>query len=352
MKQVRQANYELLRIVSIILISMMHGIRSAYGSSYLLNDIAHVIVTAIGNMGVTLFVLISGYFSIKLRPSKVLWLWSIVLFYSLFIFTFHCINGDILLLDERNIKPFIKELYWALTPFSTGTWWFISCYLILLLLSPLLNKASNKISRIQFIYLLFIMLCFYSLSPTFLLHSFTNEPCGKSIQNMILIYFVGRYIARFGIPKVLCDRSLLILCCCMTIIFVVNFFIFDPLFMSKDNNLLIIAGAICTFLLFGKLSITKDTNGKLIRYIASYALPIYLLNIFLIDLIEPYYIGFRESGLFLFYFILSQCAIIGVSFLIELIRRPLMAPINSYSKRFDNYCHEWYSKVEALTNAS
>jgi len=314
---------------------MMHGIRSAYGSSYILNDIAHVAITAIGNMGVTLFILISGYFSIKLRPSKVLWLWSVVFFYSLFIFTFQCINGDILIFKDGDIKPFIKELYWALTPFSTGTWWFISCYLILLLLSPLLNKAAANLSRIHYIYLLFILLCFYSLSPTILLHSFTNEPCGKNIQNMILIYFVGRYIAIFGIPKVIFHRIPLILFCSLTIIFIVNFFIFDPLFMAKDNNLLIIIGAICTFILFGKLSISGNTSEKVIRYIASYALPIYLLNIFLINLLEPYYIGFRESGIFLVYYFLSQCAIICISLVIEMIRRPLMSPINSYSNQID-----------------
>lgn len=350
MKQVRQANFELLRIVAILLISMMHGIRSAYGSTYLINDIAHVIVTAIGNMGVTLFVLIAGFFSIKLRPSKVLWLWSVVLFYSLFIFAFHCIDGDILF-EEGNIRPFIKEFYWALTPFSTGTWWFISSYMILLLLSPLFNKAADCISRIHFIYLLFILLCFYSLSPTILLHSFTNEPCGKSLQNMIFIYFIGRYIAKYGMPSIIRENSIFILLCCITIIFVVNFFIFDPLFMSKDNNLLIIIGSICVFQLFSKLSITGEQSGKTIRYIATYAFPIYLLNTFLLDLLEPYYIGFRESWKFLFYYVLSQCIIICISFVIELIRRPLMSPINSNSKHLDNYCREWYSKLETKINA-
>ena len=61
-KQQRYTNYELLRIFAILLISLMHGIRSAYGSSYPLNDMAHVIINAIGNTGVTLFVLISGFF--------------------------------------------------------------------------------------------------------------------------------------------------------------------------------------------------------------------------------------------------------------------------------------------------
>ncbi|MBR6606437.1 MAG: acyltransferase family protein [Prevotella sp.] len=76
----RQTNYELLRIIAILLISLMHGIRSAYGSPNILNSVSFVAINAIGNMGVTIFILISGYFGIRFRLSKLFTLWAIVLF--------------------------------------------------------------------------------------------------------------------------------------------------------------------------------------------------------------------------------------------------------------------------------
>ena len=82
----RLSNYELLRIFAILLISLMHSVSIAYNSPNITNSIAHVAINAIGNMGVTLFILISGFFGIRLRSSKVWWLWSLMLFYSLLLF--------------------------------------------------------------------------------------------------------------------------------------------------------------------------------------------------------------------------------------------------------------------------
>ena len=158
------------------------------------------------------------------------------------------------------------------------------------------------------------MFLFYSLSPTFLIHSFTYEPCGKCTQNMVLVYFIGRYIAKFGMPKIIRDKYVLILMSCIAIIFVTNYFFFDRLFLSKDNNLFIIIEAICIFQLFSQFSITEKTTGTIIRYLASYAFPIYLLNIFLVEQFEPYYIEYRNSRVFLFYYLLAQGVILTFSF--------------------------------------
>lgn len=201
MKQ-RLSNYELLRIVAILLISLMHGISSAYGSHFAVNSIAHVSTNAVGNMGVTLFVLISGYFGIRLRASKAWQLWSTMFFYSLLLFAAQCYLHEVPSPQEDG-KEFLKLLNVALTPATSNTWWFCTSYLIVLLLSPFLNKICDSISQRQFQYLLAVLLAVYSLSPTFLMHSLSGSPNGKCTENMILVYFLGRYIALYGIPEVI-----------------------------------------------------------------------------------------------------------------------------------------------------
>ena len=105
-RNIRKPNYELLRIFAILLITLMHSLRSAYG-----HNIGFVGVNTIGNMGVTLFVLISGYFGIRMRASKLIWLWTTMLFYSLLIFSVGYYLSEVPTLADGNIKAFLKHLY-------------------------------------------------------------------------------------------------------------------------------------------------------------------------------------------------------------------------------------------------
>ena len=339
----RQTNYELLRIIAILLISLMHGIRSAYGSPNILNSVSFVAINAIGNMGVTIFILISGYFGIRFRLSKLFTLWAIVLFYSLAIFTYNTLN-----LPPTSIldKEFIKSLYTALTPITSATWWFITSYTILFMLSPLLNKSTEHITRHQFKYLLVVLLFFYSASPTFLMHSLSDTPNGKCTENMILAYLIGRYIYIYGMPSIIKRHSLMIFLSCISLIFCVNYFIFDPLFMAKDHNLFIIIGALCIFSIFSNLRIQLAEANRLIIKAASYAFPIYILNIFLIDLLEFQYIGLRADNAFLLYYLIVQCEIIGISIIIEYIRNMIFSnPIKLIGKAIDDKTSSLIDKI-------
>lgn len=331
----RLPNYELLRIFSILAISVMHGIRGCYGHS-----VAFVGVNTIGNMGVTLFVLISGYFGIRLRASKVLWLWSTILFYSLLIFAIQYHFNEIPTLESGDTtKDFIKHLYVALTPVTSNTWWFCTSYIILMLLSPLFNKATSSMSKLQFQYLIAILLLLYSLSPTFLHHPLSGITNGKCTENMIMLYFIGRYFAKFGIPLTIRKYAAFFFIICVTLIFCVNFFLFDPLFMAKDNNFFIILGAICIFYYFGIIHVQSDTVANIIRYIASMVFPFYLMNVFLIDHFEHQYYNLNGLDYFIA-FLITQAEILSITFAIEFTRRFLMKhlikkPSHYFDKKVD-----------------
>jgi hypothetical protein len=332
----RFPNYELLRVFAFLTISLMHGARSAYGHS-----VGFVAINTIGNMGVTLFVLISGFFGIRLRASKIIWLWTTTLFYSLLLFAVQCYLTEIPCINNGNAKEFIKLLYTALTPITSNTWWFVTSYIIVMLLSPLFNKAADSMSKLQFQYLITILAIVYSLSPTFLMHSLSDVPNGKCTENMILAYFIGRYFAKMGIPRTIQCHATTILLVCVTVIFSINYFVFDPLFLAKDHSLFIILGAICIFYFFGNISIQSTTVGNIIRYMATYAFPFYLLNVFLISHLEFQYCSLSGWEYCKGYLIV-QAVILGISFLIEFARRLIMEHlIRKPSRYFDR-------KVEQL----
>lgn len=316
----RQVNLELLRICAILLISLMHGIKSACNSPFILNDIAHTLVNAFGNMGVTAFILLSGYFGIRFRFSKLVIMWCTVLVYSLLIFSIDSWQTHI----PIQSAVYLQGLYTALTPITSGTWWFITSYFIVFMLSPLLNLGVQNMTRKQFQYLLGVLLLFYSLSPTFLLHSVSGTPYGKGTENMILAYFIGRYLALHGIPAKLQQHAGALFVGCGLIVFVIDFVTNAPYFMAKDHNLFIILGAIGMFLSFHK---TKGNFGMLNSIIlkgASYVFPVYLLNWWLINLLEPYYARYAADFRFLPYLLMSQITVVIVSVIIESVRRIIL----------------------------
>lgn len=340
----RNPHIELLRIVAILLISLMHGIKCAYGSQVLINAATFVVINSVGNMGVTIFVLISGYFGISFRLAKLFRLWCILLFYSLVIFFTNIYISDSLLIDVIFTKTFLKGLFTAFTPITSNTWWFFSSYVILFMLSPLLNMASGKMTKQQFQYLIAVLLLFYSFSPTFLLHSLSNTPNGKSTENMIMVYLIGRYLFIHGVPKFIYQHTASIFGACTMLIFSINYFVFDPLFMAKDHNFFVIIGATCAFLYFLKLNTRLQQYEGLICEVATYVFPIYLINWSLINYFEPSYVCYCDDKSFLPRYLLAQIIVIVCSLAIEFIRRIIFDKVITKAEIYIT------NKTESITN--
>ncbi|MBF0778899.1 acyltransferase family protein [Streptococcus cuniculi] len=135
---VRQSNIELLRIVAMLGIIASHF--SVFGhfdfpiNTISMNRLWIQFLPLAGNIGVNIFVLISGYFLIHkttLEWRKVLAIWLQLSTYSLPFFLLGIAIG-----------PAKFDVHWAFTyivPILYRKWWFISCYIVLLILSPYIN---------------------------------------------------------------------------------------------------------------------------------------------------------------------------------------------------------------------
>ena len=68
----RNSSRKQLKIVAILLIVMMHSAGYGIASADTGTRIGVIAINSVGNMGVTIFILISGYFGIHFRPSKLI----------------------------------------------------------------------------------------------------------------------------------------------------------------------------------------------------------------------------------------------------------------------------------------
>ena len=162
----------------------LHG-RFNYDDAVTLNSLWITFFGMSGKLGVDIFAVISGYFavrSLRLRPARLIRLWLMAIFYSL---------GIYLLLAALGVYPFkLYDFLPNLFPISSDRWWFLTCYFVLMLLSPLLNRLLCSLSQSTYRKLLAIMIIMWSVIYTltgFKLYS-------NDFICIVCMYCVGGYI--------------------------------------------------------------------------------------------------------------------------------------------------------------
>lgn len=149
-----------------------------------------ILQQGIGIVAVDVFVLISGWFSIK---AKTLSICSFI-FQIAFL---KCLSLVIMLFLGK--IQFNKETITELLMLNPGQGWFIKAYLLLYILSPVLNKFSENtqpkiFSNVLIAYWVFLFLFGWITEST----TYINN--GYSIVSFIGLYLLGRY-AKIYQPK-------------------------------------------------------------------------------------------------------------------------------------------------------
>ena len=197
----RDSNIELLRIIATLMIILLHFSRwllsFAGVESYWEQGTAMAITRASLNsmtcIGVVLFVLISGYFSIRPKVRSLLNLFTCLAFFYLGTYLLNCgITGEAVFQHHRVLR--------SLMAFSHENL-FIQCYLFLMLLSPVLNAFVEKVSeKALLVYVLIFAACaFYFGCVHDSTYFYFNR--GYSVSTFILVYLIGRYIRLYGETK-------------------------------------------------------------------------------------------------------------------------------------------------------
>jgi surface polysaccharide O-acyltransferase-like enzyme len=224
-------------------------------------------------IAVNCFILISGYFSIKANVRGFLHLYLICFFYKM---------GLILFASFYSGLFSYKSIITAFFPFSHSELWFITVYVYLYLLSPLLNGFVNKINKKEFT---IVLLCFGVL--TFYFGFFWRgviNSNGYNIMNFMFLYLIGRFIALCTNDTGDWNKKSIY----MAIYFICSFLIAGfvitmcKLNLNKSdipigyqyNSPLVIISSIAFFLFFRTLRI----KSKLINWLAGSVLAIYLIH--------------------------------------------------------------------------
>ena len=214
---------------------------------------------------VNLFLLITGYFGIKMRWSSLSSFLLRCLFYSVVIYLLHsiCVH-DFSFHDLLGRASFV---------YSKHPWWFVYIYIQLYLLSPILNVVTKSVTNLQFAQIILLLLFINCFIGATLKSDFNSN--GFTVHHFILMYFIGGYIRRneetFFRIKTLSFISVYIIT--SAVAYILSNFSCRFGWYGYVNPLVIV-GAVCVFSVFGKLKI----KSKMINYIASSSFAVYLLH--------------------------------------------------------------------------
>ena len=328
----RDSNIELLRIVTTFFILILHcngwflqewgGVSSWSADRGFLVGLTRTIIQSITCIGVNIFVLISGFYSIKPKIKSLLNLFSILVFFYVGTYLFGVVISDI----SFTWKHLIKNV----CAFSRQNW-FIQCYLFLMLLSPILNAFVDKCTKNSLLlYIVVFQLCsFYFGNIHESTYFYFNN--GYSITTFMLLYLIGRYLKRYGndyFDSV--SKKRLIVLYLLSLLPIISI-----LLLSKDsarwlgyNSPLLIISAVLFFLLFTKVTI----RNRFINTIGISCISVYILHTCapIIGWFVEYDIYIFNNYPFLLYLLLMIGGCIGVFFiaiLLDKIRLQITTPI-------------------------
>lgn len=270
MTKQRLSNFELLRIICILLILTMHSMAQVDSTDLSPANVylSHV-VSSVGNIGVSCFILISGYFGVKFKLHRFLQLVLLTTFYTVLVHLFQ--NGFV----------FDRSLIKALLVIPLYDNWFITCYLLLMLFAPYLNKFVMDLTKLQYTKLLAVSVVFFCILPTAL-----NTPWytvlfggGKCFTYVIFLYMMGRFLRLHADINIKRSKVLLVLSLFQTLILVGNIGMEHLLHKScrvlaLDCSPFILGSAICAFYMFKTLCF----HSKSINNISSSVLAVFLLD--------------------------------------------------------------------------
>lgn len=196
-KKQRDIGPEWLRIIAMIMIVLSHI--ATHGNivfdSVCFNSVFLSVLTMGGKTGVNIFILITGYYSVRSKPTvrKAVILIAQTVFYSTVLYFVSCAVG-------ANVFR-IKYLIYALIPFvSNRGYWFITLYILLYALIPFINGGLRKLTRYQHLFLIGLFLFVWSFLPRTYGSFFSEQGYGVSeLGWFVLAYSVGAYLSTYPV---------------------------------------------------------------------------------------------------------------------------------------------------------
>lgn len=272
-RPLRNSSIELYRIIATFAVLIVHFNGWFVGDwplpEYDINNptlfrSGQLIISALLIICVNMFVIISGYFGIRLKLSSILrfCIYLVLIYVPLYIVK--CISNH-----EFSITAFFERFF-----VISYAGYFIQCYFMLMILSPVLNSFIEKFGKkslgwvIVFWTLEFWFACIMDVEELGYNH-------GYSVIHFVLIYMIARCIRLYE-EKIIKIRPMFWFGGYLFLTFVIIVSHIVGIKWCWDySNPVVVLSAVCSFLPF----LYKTYYNKVINWIASGTLAVYVIHV-------------------------------------------------------------------------
>lgn len=341
----RNSSIEVLRIVSILFVTMMHVMALLnYNGAIMCNKVLLHLVNAIGNTGVTCFVLISGYYGVHFNFRKLTSLFFATLVFGCGYFAIKGVyHGQ------------FKLVVHAFNILSNYSLWFVICYMILVFLSDYLNKFAEVLTKKEFRTMItggFVILCVVPMLFFTSGNGFLIVQGGKNLTYFLFLYMVGRYISLHQCRWKSNTELLFTFVTSSLIVFSLNFtfsYIFGRKFLlfASDCNPFIFISGVSLFYLFKSFYY----QIKMIDFVAKSTLVVYLLQSSLREIVDSFgfHLASRSEDLqFVLYFFIEVVVVYLIAILLDKTVGRMIPLFSSVIERYYMVCSARHAKRNSL----
>ena len=287
-KKSRDSNFELLRIISMVMIVTLHYLGKGNLLSSNEGSITYYVSWALESLcyvAVNIYVLISGYYakSKTFKLNKLLDLWI----QTVFISASTCSIAIRLGIVKQLSMP--DDLV-SIMPITRNAYWFITTYFVFLAVVPFFVFITEKINRRQHKILCMTLITVTSVIPTvFFEVDWLRINKGYDIIWFVTLFFVASYIRKYDVF----DKNPLVYLAGYVAFSAVGFAskllvkkVFFNLygedisktFYGRYNMFFVFAASVMLFLAFKNIHINGKTVGKIIMFFSSATVYVYLIH--------------------------------------------------------------------------
>lgn len=292
-------------------------------------------INGICNIGVTCFMLISGYYGMKPDVGKFVRMECMMITYSLAETILLCVVTP----QQMQGAALLEQLVKSFLPFITRKYWFYSCYVCLLFFSGYIQRFIDRLDQEAFQRLLLLLLFLFSVLPTMFYFEIIPDN-GKGLVHMIMIYMIGRYIRMYRDVKIPAKAAIL-----FVILWAINGISHEiPVqiggiyhHLCKDNSITNLTMAVILFYLFKELKLQSAViNRAAGNVFAVFALNNTLVTVAMKLLFDNGFHGAKGISGFMM-LVGVAAAILAVCLLVGEVRKLLLNRCDSYLENLLGY---------------
>lgn len=286
----RMENIEVARCISMLMIIILHfNWKGGFmdGAAWPANPLRLTVelIESLSIVAVNVYMLITGYFlaGSKFKPRKLLVFWLRVFFFSAIIGLFVALTG---IVHGADLSTY--TILMLIAPVLMGHYWYVTAYVFLFLITPLIVAATDKLTKKQLGTVICLMLFVHSLIKTIAPFKLEADLHGNDFMWYIVMALIAAYIKLYGL-KLIDSKAK-----CLALYFGFSALIFieriglaiinshAPHFnyiltvMYDYNHFFVLMAALGLFGFF--LNCKFEKCGKLFAVIAPYTLGVYLFH--------------------------------------------------------------------------